>query len=120
MCYHMSFCSSCFSTAISFRYVLDFSNDFCFCFMSNNKYYLMGSRTIASEERCPPPHLTPKLTLSQTLILTKGQFSLGTIVWFPLIPKINPDLDPNSNPNRGNCPNTYLMLLTFRRYIFCL
>ena len=56
-----------------------------------------GSRAIASEENCPP---TPKLTLSQTLTLTEGQFSLGAIVWFPPNPKINPDLDPNPKPNR--------------------
>ena len=30
-----------------------------------------------------PPPPTPKLTLSQTLTLTGGQFSLGAIVWLP-------------------------------------
>ena len=46
-----------------------------------------------------PP--TPKLTLSQTLTLTGGQFSLGAVVWLRTNPKTNPDLDPNPNPNRG-------------------
>ena len=45
MCYRMNFCRSCFSTMVSFRYVLVFLNFFlffsfcfCFCFMSS-KYY---------------------------------------------------------------------------------
>ena len=43
------------------------------------KSYLQeGSRAIAAEENCPP---TPKLTLTQTLNLTRGQFYLGAIVW---------------------------------------
>ena len=51
---------------------------------------------IAPEEKCPP---TPKLTLSQTLTLTRGQFFLGTIVWLPPNPKTTPDLHQNSNFN---------------------
>ena len=57
-----------------------------------------SSRTITPKENCPP---TPKLTLSQTLTLTGGQFSLGAIVWLPPNPKTNPDLDSNPNSNRG-------------------
>ena len=53
-------------------------------------------------DNCPwgklPP--TPKLTLSQTLTLTRGQFSLGAIVWLSPNPKTNPDLDPIPNLNR--------------------
>ena len=40
------------------------------------------------------------LTLSQTLALTGGQFSLGAIAWLLPNPKTNPDLDPNPNPKR--------------------
>ena len=36
-----------------------------------SKFWFKGSRTIASEENCPP---TPKLTLSQILSLTGGNF----------------------------------------------
>ena len=67
---------------------------------------------------CPwgklPP--TPKLTLSQTLTLTGGQFSLEKVVRLFPNPKTNPDLDPNPNPNRwaiflgGNCPDTIFLL----------
>ena len=46
-----------------------------------------------------PP--TPKLTLSQTLTLTGGQFFSRAIVWLPPNPKTNPDLEPNPNPNQG-------------------
>ena len=46
-----------------------------------------------------PP--TPKLTLTQSLTLTRGQFSFGAIVWLPPNPKTNPNLDRNPNPNRG-------------------
>ena len=60
--------------------------------------FLNGSRTIVPDENCPP---TPKLTLSQTLTLTGGQFFSGAIVSLPPNPKTNPDLDPNPNPNRG-------------------
>ena len=55
-----------------------------------------GSRKITPEQNCPP---TPKLTLP--LILTRGQFFSGVIVWLPPNPKINPNLDRNPNPNRG-------------------
>ena len=55
------------------------------------------SRTIAREENSPQ---TPKLALSQTLTLTRGQFSLGAIIWLSPNPKTNPDLDPNPNPHR--------------------
>ena len=49
-----------------------------------------GSRTTAPEENYPP---TPKLTLTQTLILTleggrRAQFSSGAIVWLPPILKL--------------------------------
>ena len=76
----------------------------------NRTTYQNGSRTIGPDENCPP---TPKLTLTQTLTLTRGQFPLAAIVWLPPNPKINPNLDPNPNPNRGqfslggNCPDTY-------------
>ena len=40
ICYHIHFCRSCFSTMVSFIYVLVFLNFFCFCFLSN-KYYVM-------------------------------------------------------------------------------
>ena len=68
-----------------------------------------GSRTIAPEKNMPS---TPKLTLTQTLTLTREQFSSRTIVWLPLNPKTNPNVDPDPNPNRGsiffggNCPDT--------------
>ena len=42
-----------------------------------------------------------KFALSQTLTLTGEQFSSGTIIWLPLNPKTNPDLDPNHTPNQG-------------------
>ena len=41
ICYHMNFCRSCFSTMVSFRYVLVFLNFFCFCFMSNKDYIVL-------------------------------------------------------------------------------
>ena len=44
---------------------------------------------------------TPKLTLTQTVTLTRGQFSSGGIIWLSLNPKTNHNLDPNPNPNRG-------------------
>ena len=40
-----------------------------------------GSRTMAPEENHPT--IKPTLTLTQTLTLTRGQFSLGTIVRIP-------------------------------------
>ena len=49
-------------------------------------------------DNCPP---IPKLTLSQTLTLTGGQYSSGAISWLPSNPKIKPDLVPAPNPNRG-------------------
>ena len=53
-------------------------------------------------DNCPRGKLplTPKLTLSQTLTPTGGQFSSGPIVWLPLNHKTNPNLDPNPNPKR--------------------
>ena len=60
--------------------------------------FLNGSRIIVPDENCPP---TPKLTLSQTLTLTGGQFFSGAIVSLPSNPKTNPDLEPNPNRNRG-------------------
>ena len=69
-------------------------------FFSKEVFY--GSRTIAPKENCRPPSPpTTRLTLSQTLTLTKGQFSSGAIAWLPPNPKTNPNLDPNPNPNRG-------------------
>ena len=53
----------------------------------------LGSSTIA------PP--TPKLTLTQTVTLTRGQFSSGAIVWLPPNPNTSPNLDSNPNPKRG-------------------
>ena len=48
---------------------------------------------------------TPKLTLIQSLTLTRGHFSSGAIVWLPPPPspnpKTNPNLDRNRNPIRG-------------------
>ena len=54
-------------------------------------------------DNCPRGKLssTPKLTLSQTLTLTGGQFFSGAIIWLPVNPNINPHLDPNPNPNPG-------------------
>ena len=50
-----------------------------------------------------PPRKTAPIpkTLTQPLTLTGGQFSSGAIVWLPPNRKINPNLDPNPNPNRG-------------------
>ena len=53
---------------------------------------------MAPKENCLP---TPKLTLTQPLTLTGGQFSSGALVWLHPNPKINSNLDPNPNPNRG-------------------
>ena len=51
-------------------------------FFSKEVFY--GSRTIAPKENCRPPSPpTTRLTLSQTLTLTKGQFSSGAIAWLP-------------------------------------
>ena len=81
------------------RWKTHYSNEFC----------RKSSRTIAPEENCPP---TPKLTLTQPLTLTGGQFSSGAIVWLSPNPKTNPNLDPSPNPKRGqfssgvNCPDT--------------
>ena len=83
--------------------------------MSTKHFYLCtkilkGSTTIAPEENCAP---TPKLSLGQTLTLTRGgKFSSGAIIWLSPNPKTNSDLDINHNPNRGaiflggNCPDT--------------
>ena len=51
------------------------------------------------QRKIAPP--TPKLTLTQSLTLTGGQFSSGAIVWLHPNPKTNPNLDPNPNPKRG-------------------
>ena len=49
----------------------------------------------------PSPPI-PKLTLTQTLTLTRVQFSSGAIIWLPPPnPKTNPNLDQNPNPNWG-------------------
>ena len=53
---------------------------------------------MGSEENCPP---TPTLTLTQTLNITKGQYFPGGIAWFSPNSKTNPNLDRNTNPNRG-------------------
>ena len=72
-------------------------------------------QNIALEENCS---LIPKLTLTKTLTLTRGQFPSGAIVWLSPNPKTNSNLDRNPNPNgRGggeggnfpqgsNCPGT--------------
>ena len=66
-----------------------------------------------------------KFALSQTLTLTGKQFAPGTIIWLPLNPKNNPDLDPNHKPNRGqlfsegtvkNIVLTYCGRMFFTRY----
>ena len=68
-----------------------------------------GSRTIVPEENCPP---TPKLTLTKSLTLTRGQFFSRTIIWFPPNPKTNPNFDQNPTltgwqfSSGGNCPDT--------------
>ena len=78
--------------------------------------FTAGSRTIAPEENCPS---TPKLTLSQTLTLTRGQFSSWAIVWLPPNPKTNPDLDPNPSPNQGgNFPRGQLAGYLYRYNIW--
>ena len=57
-----------------------------------------------------PP--TPKLTLTQTLTLTRGQFSTMAIVWLPPTLKLTLTLTQTPIPNRGaiflggNCPDT--------------
>ena len=68
------------------------------------------SQNIALEDNCPP---IPKLTLTKTLTLTRGQFPSGAIVWLPPNTKTNSNLDRNPNPNLGgnfaqgsNCPGT--------------
>ena len=70
------------------RWKTHYSNGFC----------RKSSRTIAPEANCPP---TPKLTLTQPLTLTGGQFSTVAIVWLSPNPKTNPNLDPSPNPKRG-------------------
>ena len=75
--------------------------------LRKTEYIATGSRTIASEENCPP---NSKLTLT----LTEGHFFSDAIVWLPSNPKTNPDLDPNPNSNRKGivrillwfCPDT--------------
>ena len=62
------------------------------------KYGKQRFRTIAPEENFPS---TPKLNLTQIQTLTEGLFSSETIVWLTPNPKINPNLDPNPNHNRG-------------------
>ena len=57
-----------------------------------------GSSTIALKENWPP---TLKLTVTQPLTLTRGQFFFGAIVWLPSNPKTNPNLDQSPNPKRG-------------------
>ena len=72
---------------------------FCvFCLFSVELNVIFGSRTIASKENCLP---TPKLTLTQTLTLTRGHFCSVATVWLPPNPKTNPNLDRNPSPNRG-------------------
>ena len=79
-----------------------------------------GSRTIAPPlptPNCPRGNLpplppTPKLTLTQTLTLTRGQFSTMAIVWLPPTLKLTLTLTQTPIPNRGaiflggNCPDT--------------
>ena len=66
------------------------------CLKLNEDYDPRDSRTSAPEENCP---LTPKLTETQTLTLTRGQFFSGAVVWLPRNPKTNPNLDQNPNSN---------------------
>ena len=60
----------------------------------------------------PPLPPTPKLTLTQTLTLTRGQFSTMAIVWLPPTLKLTLTLTQTPIPNRGaiflggNCPDT--------------
>ena len=66
-----------------------------------------GSRTIAPPPpNCPRGNLpplppTPKLTLTQTLTLTRGQFSTMAIVWLPPTLKLTLTLTQTPIPNRG-------------------
>ena len=70
----------------------------CAVLLSHRGLSLNGSRKIAPEENCP---LTPKLTLTQPLTLTGGQFSSGAIIRLLHNPKTNPNLEPNPKPNLG-------------------
>ena len=95
----------------------------CIVLLSRRGLSLNSYRKVAPEESCSFPTL--KLTLTQPLTLTGGQFSSGTIVWLSSNPKANPNLDPNPNPNlgtiflrggRGNCTDTSLNKIN----VFCL
>ena len=75
-----------------------------------------GSRTIGPRENCPP---TPKLTLTQTLSLTRQQFSSGAIAWLPpqtlkliLTLAKTPTLTQGHFSSGSNCPvtNFYIIL----------
>ena len=77
--------------------------------VQRKSYLQEGSRAIAAEENCPP---TPKLTLTQTLTLTRGQFYLGAIVWLSPTLKLTltltqtPTLTGGQFYSGGNCPDT--------------
>ena len=61
------------------------------------------------DENCPP---TPKLILTHTLTLNRGQFSSGAIVWLAPTLKLTltltetPTLTRGQFPSGGNCPDT--------------
>ena len=68
-----------------------------------------GATAIATEENCPP---TRKLTLTQTLTLTRGQLFPGAIVWLPPTLKLiltlteTPALTEGQFSSGGNCMDT--------------
>ena len=63
---------------------------------------IIGTAHIVVLGQLPPREIAlsiPKLTLTQTLTLTRGDFSSRAIVWLRPNPKTNPKLVPNPNPN---------------------
>ena len=69
----------------------------------------MGSKTIAPPRKIAP---IPKLNLTQTLTLTRGQFSSGAIVYLPPTLKLTLTLTQTPTLTGGifssgcNCPDT--------------